>query len=217
MNQVNNVIKNLRFDFESLELDKKKVDKNPTVQFLRWMENALEAKLKEPNAMILATANKKGQPDARIVLLRGVDKKGFSFFTNYKSAKGKEIVENRKVCLNFYWGELSRQVRIKGVVEKLGAKISDEYFQSRPRDSQISAWASGQSEWIENRDALIKKVDEFEKKFAGKKGPRPPHWGGYVVKPSSMEFWQGRTNRLHDRILFEKSKGEKWKISRISP
>jgi len=204
-------------DFESLELDKKKVDKNPIVQFFRWMENALEAKVQDPNAMILATSNKKGQPDARIVLLRGVDKNGFSFFTNYKSAKGKEIVENKKVCLNFYWPELARQVRIKGVVEKLGSKVSDEYFQSRPRESQIGAWASNQSEWIENRDELNKKVEAFEKKFAGKKIPRPAHWGGYIVKPNSIEFWQGRTSRLHDRILFEKSKSGKWKISRLCP
>lgn len=217
MNNLNSVIKNLRIDFGSLELDKKKVDKNPIVQFFHWMENALEAKVYEPNAMTLATADKKGQPDARIVLLRGVDKNGFSFFTNYKSTKGKEILENRKVCLNFYWAELARQVRIKGAVEKLGAKASDDYFQSRPRESQISAWASNQSEWIENRDELNKKFRVLEKKFAGKKVPRPPHWGGYLVKPNSIEFWQGRSNRLHDRILFEKNRTGKWKLSRISP
>lgn len=217
MNHVNSIIKNLRFDFESLDLDKEKVDKNPIVQFFRWMENALEAKVQDANAMTLATADKKGQPDARIVLLRGADKNGFSFFTNYKSAKGKEIGENRKVCLNFYWAELARQVRIKGVVEKLGARVSDEYFQSRPRESQISAWASNQSEWIENRGELNKKFNELEKKFAGKNVPRPSHWGGFLVKPTAIEFWQGRTNRLHDRILFEKNKSGKWKMSRISP
>src|SRR5258708_581104 len=137
------------------------------------MENAIEAKVHEPNAMTLATASRKGQPDARIVLLRGVDNHGFSFFTNYKSLKGKEIGENKKVCLNFYWGELSRQVRIIGMIEKLSSKISDDYFQSRPRESQIGAWASNQSEVIENRLELEKNFNEFENKFLGKKIPRP--------------------------------------------
>ena len=217
MNQINMQIKNLRVDFESLNLEKIQVDKSPIVQFIRWLENALEAKINEPHAMTLSTANKKGQPDARVVLLRGVEKKGFSFFTNYKSAKGKEIVENKKVCLSFYWAELARQVRIKGVAVKLSAKNSDDYFESRPRESQISAWASSQSEMIENRDVLIKKYNEFEKKFENKKVPRPLHWGGYLVIPDSMEFWQGRNNRLHDRIQYEKSKSGKWKIARLCP
>lgn len=217
MSQINTQIKNLMVDFESLKLEKIQVDKSPIVQFIRWMENALEAKINEPHAMTLSTANKKGQPDARVVLLRGVEKKGFSFFTNYKSAKGKEIVENKKVCLCFYWAELARQVRIKGIAVKLSTKNSDDYFQSRPRESQISAWASSQSEMIESRDVLIKKYNEFEKKFEKKKVPRPLHWGGYLVIPDSMEFWQGRNNRLHDRIQYEKSKSGKWKIARLCP
>jgi pyridoxamine 5'-phosphate oxidase len=167
--------------------------------------------------MTLATVNRKGQPDARIVLLRGVDKNGFSFFTNYKSAKGREINENKKVCLNFFWPDLSRQVRIAGTIEKLSAKISDDYFQSRPRESQLGAWASNQSEVIENRQALEAKFDEFEQKFNGKKIPRPAHWGGYIVRPVTIEFWQGRASRLHDRILYEKNKSGTWKISRLAP
>lgn len=217
MNDVNKIIKGLRNDFESLHLDKKKVDNNPITQFEHWMENALEAKVPEPNAMTLATVNKKGQPDARIVLLRSVDKNGFSFFTNYKSAKGKEISENRKVCLNFFWADLARQVRILGTTEKLSAKASDDYFQSRPRESQIGAWASEQSKKIENRQVLEKKFVELEKKFLDRKIPRPPHWGGFLVKPVTIEFWQGRSNRLHDRILYEKGSSGKWKISRLSP
>ncbi len=217
MNDINKVIKSLRNQIDSLELDKKRVEKNPITQFEHWMENALEAKANEPNAMTLATVNKKGQPDARIVLLRGVDKNGFSFFTNYKSAKGREMGENKKVCLNFFWPELSRQVRIAGTIQKKPSKISDEYFQSRPRESQLGAWASNQSEVIENRQSLTKRFDEFEKKFSGRKIPRPAHWGGYVVKPLTIEFWQGRANRLHDRILFEKTKSGKWKISRLAP
>ncbi len=217
MNHVNKIIQSLRSDIESLQLDKKKVDKNPIIQFERWMENALEAKVQEPNAMTLATSNRKGQPDARIVLLRGVDKNGFSFFTNYKSAKGKEMSENKRVCLNFFWPDLARQVRIMGVIEKLSAKASDEYFQSRPRESQIGAWASNQSQEIENRQALEKKFDDLEKKFSSDKISRPPHWGGYLVKPVSIEFWQGRASRLHDRILYEKGRSGKWKISRLSP
>jgi pyridoxamine 5'-phosphate oxidase len=217
MNDVNKIIKSIRNETDSLELDKKRVEKNPITQFEHWMEHALEAKVQEPNAMTLATVNRKGQPDARIVLLRGVDKNGFSFFTNYKSAKGKEISENKKVCLNFFWPDLSRQVRIAGTIEKLSGKISDDYFQSRPRESQLGAWASNQSEVIENRKALEDKFDEFEKKFNGKKIPRPAHWGGYVVKPATIEFWQGRASRLHDRILYEKSKSGTWKISRLAP
>jgi pyridoxamine 5'-phosphate oxidase len=217
MNDVNKIIKNMRNEIDSLELDKKRVEKNPFMQFERWMENALEAKTHEANAMTLATVNKKGQPDARIVLLRGVDKNGFTFFTNYKSAKGKEMSENKKVCLNFFWPELARQVRIKGVIEKLSSKLSDEYFQSRPRESQLGAWASNQSEVIENRQALERRFDELNEKYNEKKIPRPSHWGGYVVKPVTIEFWQGRASRLHDRILFEKNKSGKWKISRLAP
>ncbi|MCX6291903.1 MAG: pyridoxamine 5'-phosphate oxidase [Bacteroidetes bacterium] len=217
MNKVNRIIKSLRNDFEFLTLNQEKVSKNPITQFEQWMENALEVKVQEPNAMTLATVGKNGQPDARIVLLRGVDKNGFSFFTNYKSLKGREIRENKKVCLNFYWPEVARQVRITGIIEKISSRASDEYFQSRPRESQIGAWASEQSAAIENRGVLEKKFVEYEKKFTGKKISRPPHWGGYAVKPAAIEFWQGRASRLHDRILYEKKRNGLWKISRLSP
>jgi len=217
MNNVNKIIRSIRSNLDALNLDKNNVDKNPMIQFEHWMENALEAKVPEPNAMTLATVNKKGQPDTRIVLLRGMDKNGFSFFTNYKSAKGKEINENKKVCLNFYWAELARQVRVKGVVEKLSSKISDEYFHSRPYESQLGAWASDQSEEIESREMLEKKYKELALKFSKGKIKRPPHWGGFIVKPFSIEFWQGRANRLHDRVLYEKNKSGKWNISRLAP
>jgi pyridoxamine 5'-phosphate oxidase len=217
MSDVNQIIKTLRNEIEAAELDKKHVHKNPLIQFQHWMGEALKAKVQEPNAMTLATVSKKGQPDARIVLLRGIEKNGFSFFSNYKSMKGREIDENKKICLNFFWPELARQVRINGSVEKLPSKISDEYFRSRPRESQLGAWASNQSENIESRQVLIERYAEFEKKFNGKNVSRPPHWGGYLVKPITIEFWQGRPSRLHDRILYSKNKPGAWKISRLAP
>ncbi|CAN5430177.1 pyridoxamine 5'-phosphate oxidase [soil metagenome] len=216
MNKSNAKIRTLRTTFNYKPLEEKKIDKNPYIQFNSWMEDAIKAKAIEPNSMTLATVNKKGFPDARIVLLRGVGKNGFSFFTNYKSAKGREL-SNRKACLNFFWAEISRQVRIIGNVKKLSAKESDDYFNSRPRESQISAWTSHQSEVVAGRFELENKYLHMEKKFQNKKVPRPSYWGGYAVLPISIEFWQGKQNRLHDRILFSKLKTGKWKIERISP
>lgn len=180
------------------------------------MQDAIDAKTGEPNAMTLATVDANGFPEARVVLLRGVDKNGFSFFTNYKSAKGRELFTG-KACLNFFWIELARQVRIVGTVKKVSAKESDDYFNSRPRESQISAWTSNQSEVIGSRDELENKYALLEKKFQNKKVPRPSYWGGYAVKPIAIEFWQGKQNRLHDRILYSKLKTGKWKIERLSP
>jgi pyridoxamine 5'-phosphate oxidase len=207
----------LRTDFASGEFNEKIAGKNPFRLFEQWMQNALESEVNEPNAMTLATSSKSGQPDARIVLLRNFDKNGFVFFTNYKSEKGKEMDANKKVCLNFFWTELHRQVRILGSVEKLSAKASEEYFRSRPRESQIGAWASNQSEAIESRAALESRYVDIELKYHGKDVPRPPHWGGVRVKPVHIEFWQGRPNRLHDRIVFKKMRDGKWKTGRINP
>jgi|SRR6185436_10540919 len=217
MKGVNQAIKKLRTEFNSVTLDKSKIEKNPYTQFEVWFQNAIDAGANEPSAMTLATADSKGNPDARVVLLKSADKNGFTFFTNYGSRKGNELTTNRKVCLNFYWPELSRQVRIRGTAVKVARVLSDEYFQSRPRESQISAWASNQSNTIPGRGDLEKRYIAFEKKFQNKKVPCPSHWGGYLVKPVSIEFWQGRNNRLHDRILFERNRQGKWKISRLAP
>ncbi len=217
MTKLKDEIFNLRVDFNIGSLDEKKISSDPFKQFNNWMENALTAKVFEPTAMTLSSANKKGVVDSRIVLLRDLDKKGFNFFTNYNSAKGREMKENKNVSLNFFWPELQRQVRIRGVVEKLPEKASDKYFASRPRESQIGAWASNQSETLSNRQELEGRVEKLIVEFDGKKVPRPKHWGGYRVKPTQIEFWQGRQSRLHDRFLFKKSKTGKWVMSRLNP
>ena len=217
MKKLQQEIFQLRVDFDFDILEEKDVKKDPFEQFSVWMQNALDAKVHEPTAMTLATAGKKGKVDARIVLLRDFDKKGFNFFTNYTSAKGKEMKENKYVALNFFWPDLQRQVRIRGTIVKLSDKRSDEYFASRPRQSQIGAWASHQSEPLSGRKELEDRVKQVELKFKDKKVPRPKHWGGYTVVPVEIEFWQGRTSRLHDRILFTKMKTGKWKFGRLNP
>jgi pyridoxamine 5'-phosphate oxidase len=215
MKKTNDKIRSLRTAFNYSPLDEKKIDKNPVRQFHKWMLDALAANAGEPNAMTLATVDRNGFPRARVVLLRGVNKNGFCFFTNYKSAKGKEL-SNKKAGLNFFWIELSRQVRIVGTVKKLPARDSDAYFNSRPRESQLSAWTSHQSEVVGSRQEMEKKYSLMEEKFKNKKVPRPSYWGGYAVTPLTIEFWQGKQNRLHDRILYSKLKG-KWKMERLSP
>ena len=217
MSKLRNAIKNLRTEFSSAEFDESKVSSSPIKQFEKWMQEAILAEVYEPNAMTLATVDKKGQPDARVVLLRDVTIKGFSFFTNYKSKKGKEMASSKKACLNFYWQEMGRQVRILGAIEKLPASHSNEYFHSRPRESQLGAWASNQSEELENRDELLKRLAAISKKYEGKKVPRPEHWGGYRVKPTEIEFWQGRQSRLHDRVLYRKLRNGKWETLRLNP
>ncbi len=216
MQVTNEFLQNLRQDYKSATLDESDVDDNPIVQFKKWFEHSVESQIFEPNAMTLATADKAGRPDARIVLLKGVDHDGFKFFTNYLSQKGKELKRNPYACLVFYWPELERQIRIEGTVEKLSKETSDAYFKSRPVASQIGAVASPQSQIIPNRQFLEEKFEEFSTKNKDKEITKPAHWGGYIVKPTRIEFWQGRSSRLHDRINFELAKGI-WTKTRLAP
>lgn len=197
-------------------LDKLTVDKNPFLQFEEWYGEAYRFLGEDASAMALSTAAR-NKPNSRIVFLRGSDKKGYWFFTNYNGQKAKELSGNKNASLLFFWPRMDRQVRIMGKVEKLPASESDKYFASRPRGSQIGAWSSPQSEAIPNRRVLEDRVNEFTAKFEGKTIPRPSNWGGYRLVPTSFEFWQGRESRLHDRIVFTRQKNGKWKIERLSP
>jgi pyridoxamine 5'-phosphate oxidase len=212
----NDKIANLRREWSSRKLDESNVNSNPIGQFSEWMQEAIDADLLDVNAMTLATADKNGVPSARIVLLKSIDKKGLVFFTNYESNKAKDLAENPNASVVFFWKELERQVRVKGIVEKISKKESEEYFKSRPYESQISAWVSNQSSEVKNRKVLEEKFAELIKKYPAKKVPLPDFWGGYRIIPDRFEFWQGRPNRLHDRIAYIKEKG-KWKIVRLSP
>lgn len=216
MQVTNEILQNLRQDYKSATLDESDVDDNPITQFKKWFDHAVDAKIFEPNAMTLATADKAGRPDARIVLLKGVDHNGFKFFTNYLSQKGKELKRNPYACLVFFWPELERQIRIEGTVEKLDKETSEEYFKTRPVASQIGAVASPQSQIIPNRQFLEEKFEDFKVKNQDKEITKPAHWGGYIVKPTRIEFWQGRRSRLHDRINFELVKGI-WTKTRLAP
>lgn len=190
---------------------------NPFQQFQLWLEQAIAAELPEPNAMTLATLSEQGKPIARMVLLKGLDEKGFVFYTNYDSAKGKQLTETDSAALVFWWAGLERQVRVEGTVEKVSSEESDAYFQSRPKASQLGAWASPQSQVIKNRGVLEKRLAELEEKYATEKVPRPPHWGGFRVIPTAIEFWQGRPSRLHDRIRYELDEKGDWFYQRLAP
>jgi pyridoxamine 5'-phosphate oxidase len=210
-------IAGLRQDYKLKTLDEKDVSPDPIMQFSKWWDEAVASDIAEVNAMTLSTVDETGQPSSRIVLLKGFDQNGFVFFTNYRSHKASQMEANEKVSLLFFWKELERQVRIQGVVSKIPASDSDEYFQSRPEGSKIGAWASPQSQVIPSRNIIEDNVKEIEKKFGGMPVSRPPHWGGYIVRPNYMEFWQGRSSRLHDRIQFEPEAGGTWRISRLAP
>ncbi|HCR49468.1 MAG TPA: pyridoxamine 5'-phosphate oxidase [Bacteroidetes bacterium] len=191
-------------------------DTDPLVQFKKWFNDALKAEVIEPNAMTLSTVQTSGIPKARIVLLKGVDERGFVFYTNYESAKGQEMQERPFAALTFWWPELERQIRIEGNVEKVPHAESDEYFESRPFGSKVGAWVSEQSTIIQGRSVIEERLAELEVRFADGLVTRPPHWGGYLIKPTLLEFWQGRPSRLHDRIRYRKVEAD-WKIERLSP
>jgi pyridoxamine 5'-phosphate oxidase len=207
----------IRKDYRLHTLDEKSINASPFKQFETWFNEALTANVLEPNAMTLATVSTNNRPSARIVLLKGFADQGFTFYTNYQSSKGKDLVENPYCSLSFFWPELERQVRIEGVSERVPAAESDAYFNSRPRESRLGAWASPQSSVIASREILEERYKLLETKLAGEKLiKRPTQWGGYLVKPILIEFWQGRPSRLHDRILYTLVEGS-WKLSRLAP
>lgn len=210
-------IADLRKEYTRASLDARDVDADPVVQFQHWFEQAVKADVPEPNAMTLATATREGVPSARIVLLKGVDAEGFTFYTNYESQKGRELAANPHAALVFHWVELERQVRITGTVAKVSREESEAYFHSRPRTSQIGAWASEQSQPMEGRHDLEKQVAYYLMRYAIGQVPLPPQWGGYRLKPSSVEFWQGRPSRLHDRIRYTRGQNGTWVIERLFP
>ncbi|MGB7441195.1 MAG: pyridoxamine 5'-phosphate oxidase [Coleofasciculaceae cyanobacterium] len=210
-------VANLRKDYSFKELSEKELNPNPFVQFKAWFEGVLEAQLPEPNAMTLATATSDGKPSARMVLLKDYDELGFVFYTNYESQKGQQLLESPWAALVFWWPELERQVRIEGRVEKVSAAESDAYFHSRPQNSQLGAWVSSQSQVITSREVLEQRLQQLQQEYENKQIPRPPHWGGFRVIPNEIEFWQGRPNRLHDRLVYRRSEEGNWLIQRLSP
>ena len=210
-------IADIRKDYSKKMLQETDVHADAIEQFKTWWTEAVDSAIDEVNAMTLATASAQGKPSARVVLLKGFNESGFIFFTNYHSQKASEIEENPRVSLVFFWKELERQVRIDGTIKKITAEDSDEYFYSRPVESRIGAWASPQSKVIASRKVIEENVLELEKSFAGKTIDRPPHWGGYIVKPVVIEFWQGRSSRLHDRLQYSLNEMGQWEIKRLAP
>ncbi|HEY9825493.1 MAG TPA: pyridoxamine 5'-phosphate oxidase, partial [Stenomitos sp.] len=210
-------IADLRRDYACLTLDVHQVDPNPIHQFKVWFNQALEAEVLEPNAMTLATVGADCKPSARIVLLKDADDRGFVFYTNFHSRKGQELAQHLDAALVFWWGELERQVRIEGTIAFVTEAEADAYFQSRPRGSQLGAWVSQQSQVIPDRQTLEQRLEELQQHYADQPIPRPPHWGGYRLSPHTIEFWQGRSNRLHDRLCYRLIHANEWSLQRLSP
>jgi pyridoxamine 5'-phosphate oxidase len=209
-------IADLRQDYARATLSEHDVDPDPVRQFTVWLEQAIAAQVIEPTAMTLATATADGAPSARMVLLKGVDERGFAFYTDYRSRKGSELAANPRAALVFWWGELERQVRITGHVTRVTSEESEAYYRSRPIKSRLGAWASVQSRVLESREQLEAQLHEVTERFAGEP-PLPPHWGGFRVRHEEVEFWQGRRSRLHDRIVYRRGAGDGWTIARLSP
>lgn len=210
-------IADIRKDYQLQSLSEADVTASPIAQFGKWWDEAVKSDIDEVNAMTLATADKEGIPSARIVLLKEYDEKGFVFFTNYNSRKGEELLQNPNACLVFFWKELERQVRITGITEKISMEESIAYFNKRPDGSKIGAWASPQSLAVAGKAWLKETFDYYRERFKHGEIPKPPHWGGYRVKPFKIEFWQGRPSRMHDRILYTSQTGGSWSIERLAP
>lgn len=210
-------ISDLRREYSLGSLRRQDLLPDPIAQFRVWFDAALAAGLTEPNAMTLSTVTPDGKPSARIVLLKGVDERGFSFFTNYGSRKGRELAANPNAALTFLWKEMERQVRVEGTVSKVSAEESESYFRTRPRNSRLGAWGSNQSEVIANREVLEKNMADFQARYPGDDVPLPPNWGGYIVKPLAIEFWQGQRSRLHDRLVYRRQPDDSWLVERLAP
>ncbi|MDD3080088.1 MAG: pyridoxamine 5'-phosphate oxidase [Paludibacter sp.] len=213
---IRHMLRDIRKQYERSALNELEAEENPFDQFQIWLDTALNSDEQEPTAMILSTVDRQMQPHARVVLLKDFSPVGFVFYTNYEGNKAKEMEDNNRIQLLFFWQSLERQVRVTGRVEKLSATVSDDYFASRPVDSQLGAWASEQSTVIPSAEYLDERFEFFQKKF-GESVSRPPHWGGYLVHPITFEFWQGRPNRLHDRLYYSKNEAGEWNIERLAP
>ncbi len=209
-------IADIRKDYMQRSLDLADLSVNPILQFKKWFEEAIQSEVNEPNAMNLATSSPQGKPSNRIVLLKGVDERGFSFFTNYLSHKGQSLTANPFAALTFFWPELERQIRIEGRVNKLSTEESELYFNSRPRESQLGAWTSEQSRPINSREELENRFKQLQERYLNQEIPKPPHWGGFIIEPDLIEFWQGRPSRLHDRFEYRKLNNA-WEIQRLQP
>jgi len=209
-------IAHLRREYARARLDERDVDPDPLVQFRKWFDDARRAELPEPNAMTLATATPGGVPSARMVLLKAADERGFTFFTDYRSRKGQELEANPHAALVFFWGELERQVLITGTVSRVSREETEAYFRTRPRESRLGAWSSHQSTVLAGRETLEARLREVSARHPGDEVPTPPYWGGYLLKPDALEFWQGRESRLHDRVRYQHEAGG-WRIERLSP
>lgn len=207
----------LRKDYGKMGLQESDLNPDPVKQFETWFTEAANAEILEPNAFTLSTVSALGKPSSRIVLLRNFDYRGFIFYTNYDSQKGSDIASNPNVAMNFFWVDMERQIRISGMAERISTLESIDYFKSRPRASQIGAWASDQSRELVSREVLETRIAKYEKQFAGKDVEKPPFWGGFCVKPETIEFWQGRPSRLHDRLRYTRQSEGGWKIERLNP